>query len=92
MPQVQLPDAVFEVARRRATEAGFGSVDECVADVLLGDLPDAEFDTDTFFTPERLAAIDQGIADVRGGRVFTSEQLDVVLAKRRASWVEANRR
>ena len=90
MQQVQLTDQLFEAARRRATQAGFGSVDEYVADVVLDDVSDAEFDPVRFFTPERLAELDAADASIRAGRGYTTEQLDAELAKRRAEWLKAN--
>jgi hypothetical protein len=37
MHQIQLNERLYQQAQRRAAEAGFGSVDEYVADVLQHD-------------------------------------------------------
>jgi len=92
MPQVQLDDLVFEVAQRRAADAGYPSVEAYIADVVVHDAGN-ELDTlDHFFTPERLAHIDEAEAKIKAGNFFTSEQADEELAKRRAEWLRINRR
>ena len=40
MQQVQLPDQLYRVAQRRASEAGFASVEEYIADVVTQDVAD----------------------------------------------------
>ncbi len=55
MHQIQLSNDLFEGAQRRATEAGFSSVDDFVAEVLRHELADEAVDFDRLFTPERLA-------------------------------------
>ncbi len=92
MPQIVLTDQVFDAARRRAVESGFGTVDEYVADVLTEDASNVDFDPAQLFTPERLAELDAAAADVRAGRVLTREQVDAELATRRAEWLKANGR
>lgn len=96
MPQTQLNDSVFTAAKRRATEAGFSSVDEYVADVLSHDLIDAnEKETpnlDPLFTPERLAHIDAAAEEIKAGNFYTAEQADAELGKRRAEWLRNNPR
>ena len=42
MHQVQLSDQVYDQVKRRAEEAGFKSVDEYVADVLVNDAQETE--------------------------------------------------
>jgi hypothetical protein len=92
MQQIQLADKVYKDAQRRAAEAGFASVDEYVADVLINDVfedggeetPDLEH----LFTPERLAKIDAALADVKAGHFLTSDQVDAELAKCRDEWVQ----
>jgi hypothetical protein len=85
MHQIQLDDHLFQVAQQRASEAGFGSVDEYVADVLQHDLENAE-NFDHFFTPERLSHIERAAAAIAAGEGVTAEQADVELAKRRDEW------
>jgi hypothetical protein len=90
--QIQLNDQLYQDAQRRAAEAGFGSVDEYVADVLQHDLREEIEDFDHLFTPERLAHIDRAAAQIDAGLGLTSEQVDVELAKRRDEWLRKNAR
>jgi len=96
MHQVQLNDKLYKEAERRATEAGFSSVDEYVADVVSHDLvEDSGGETpnlDHLFTPERLAHIDAAEAEIKAGNFYTAEQADAELAKRRAEWLRNNPR
>ena len=87
MHQVNLSDQLYQDAQRRAAEAGFSSVDEYVADLLSQDLNGETPNLDHFFTPERLAEIDQSLADVRAGRVLTLDQAEGELAKSRDAWL-----
>ena len=87
MHQVHLNDQLYREAQRRAAEAGFGSVDDYIADVLRNDFAEEVEDLDHFFTPERLAQIDQSLADVRAGKVLTLAQVEEELAKSREAWL-----
>jgi len=86
MHHVQLDSQLYQEAQRRATEAGFESVDEYVADVLRQDLGDGE-NLDHLFTPERLAHIDRAAAQIDAGLCLTVEQVNAELAKRRDEWL-----
>ena len=87
MHQVNLNDQLYQDVQRRAAEAGFTNVDDYVADVLSHDLNEETPDLDHFFTPERMAQIDQSLASAAAGNVYTSEQVDEELAKRRDEWL-----
>ena len=87
MHQIILSDQLYQDAQRRAAQAGFPSVDEYVADVLSHELQAEIPNFDHFFTPERLAEINQSLADVRAGKVLTLDQADGELAKSRDSWL-----
>jgi hypothetical protein len=75
MHQVHLSDQLYQEAQRCAAEAGFSSVDEYIADVLSSGFDEAVDDLDRFFTPERLAQIDQAAAQIKAGKSFTSQQV-----------------
>ena len=61
MHQVNLNDQLYSGGpARRAEAAGFSSVDDYVADVLSHDFQLDDEHLDRFFTPERLALVDQG--------------------------------
>jgi hypothetical protein len=86
MPQITLDDQLYQKAQLRAEEAGFASVDDYVADVLVHD-----FDTDTpnldhLFTPERMALIDKGIAEIEAGHFFTFEESQREIEKVKEEW------
>jgi hypothetical protein len=85
MHQIQVDDQLFQVAQLRATEAGFRSVDEYVADLLQHELLEHE-NLDRYFTPERLATIDAAAAQIAAGQGLTMEQVDAELARRREEW------
>lgn len=87
MHQIQLNDHLYQEALRRATEAGFSSVDDYVADVLQHDLLEETENFDHLFTPERLAHIDGAAAEIDAGQGLTSDQVDAELAKRRDEWL-----
>jgi hypothetical protein len=87
MHQVHLNDRLYQEAQRRAEAAGFSSVDEYVADVLSHDFQLDDENLDHFFTPERLALIDQSAADVAAGNVHTMEQVRDALARTRDAWL-----
>lgn len=86
MHHVQLDGQLYQEAQRRATEAGFESVDEYVADVLRQDLGDGE-NLDHLFTPERLAHIDRAAAQIDAGLGIPAAQVRAQLAKRRDEWL-----
>lgn len=83
MHQIQftLDDDHYRRAKKRADEAGYGTVEQFAKEVLTGEL-DAEIDQRIFFTPERLAEIDSADADIEAGNFYTSEQVDLELKKR----------
>ena len=87
MHQVNLSDRLYQDAQRRAAEAGFSSVDEYVADVLSHDLDGGTPDLDHFFTPERLALIDESLAEAKAGNVLTMDQAKTQLANSRDAWL-----
>ena len=87
MHQVNLNDQLYNEAQRRATAAGFSSVDDYVADVLSHDFELDDENLDHFFTPERLALIDQSVADVAAGNVHSLDQVRESLAKTRDAWL-----
>jgi hypothetical protein len=92
MQQVQLNDHLYKEVQRRATEAGFSTVDEYIADVLSYDLHEGTENLDHLFTPERLAHIDKAEAEIKAGNFYTADQADAELAKRRAEWLRNNPR
>lgn len=74
MPQIRLDDNLYRMAQCRAAEAGFGSVDEYVADRLRHDFEETE-SLDRFFPPERLAHIDRAIAQIDAGQGISAAQV-----------------
>jgi len=87
MHQVNLDDQLYEEARRRAEAAGFSSVDEYIADVLSHDFQLDDENLDHFFTPERLALIDEAAADAAADNVHSMERLSDALSETRDAWL-----
>jgi hypothetical protein len=75
MPQIQLNDQLYQEARDRASAAGFGTVDEYIADVLQHDLHEETENLDYLFTPDRLAHIDRAAAQIDAGQGIPAEQV-----------------
>jgi hypothetical protein len=96
MHQIQLADQLYKKAEQRASEAGFSSVDEYIADMVSHDLLEEQAgDTpnlDHLFTPERLARIDAAAAEIEAGNFYTLEEANIELAKRKAEWLRKNQR
>ena len=84
MHQIQLNDKLFKEAERRAREAGFGSVDEFIADRLENDFSGEEEDFDHLFTPEVIAHLDKISDDIQaGGKTYTMDEIDEHLEQKR---------
>ncbi len=75
MHQIQLNDQLYQEAERRASAAGFISVDEYVADVLQHDILEETESLDSLFTPKRLAHIDRAAAQIDAGQGIPAEQV-----------------
>ena len=90
MHHVQLNDQLYEQAKRRASEGGFKSVDDYVADVVSLDIEDPEENFDHIFTPEVLAELDAASAQAKAGHTFNVKEARAELARRRAEWLEKN--
>ncbi len=87
MQQIQLPDAVYQEAARRAQEAGM-TVDAYVAELVqtTGNVDPME-NLEARFTPEVLEHLDEVAAEVRAGKFRTAEEVDARHAERRAAWL-----
>ena len=88
MHQVQLNDELYKEAERRARDAGFGSVDEFVADRLENDFLDEQENLDHLFTPEVIADLDKISHGIKaGGKTYTMEEVDEHFEKKRQEWL-----
>jgi len=88
MPQVQLNDKVFDAAQRRAADGGYTSVDEYIADVVIGDLNGVE-NFDHLFTPERIAELETISAEIKaGGKTYTIDEAQEHFETKRKAWLE----
>jgi hypothetical protein len=88
MHQVQLNDNLYKEAERRAREAGFGSVDEFVADRLENDFSEEQENFDHLFTPEVIADLDKISADMQAGKSVSMEEVKKHLADVRQAWLK----
>jgi hypothetical protein len=88
MHQVQLNDNLYKEAERRAREAGFGSVDEFVADRLENDFSEEQENFDHLFTPEVIADLDKISADMQAGKSVSMEEVNKHMADVRQAWLK----
>jgi hypothetical protein len=89
--QVKLADELYQQAQRRASEAGYASVDEYIAGVLtheLSDEPGDDENLDHLFTPEFLAHLDTISAEMHAGKSVSMEEIDQHLADVRKAWLK----
>jgi hypothetical protein len=75
MQEIHLSDQLYAEVKVRALEAGFETVDDYVADVLVLDVCDQTEDLDHLFTPERLAHIERSAAQIKAGQFYTAEEV-----------------
>jgi hypothetical protein len=88
MNQVQLSESLYEEAQRRASDAGYGSVDDYVADILEKDLNDEMDNLDHLFTSKRIAHIHRVQEDIKaGGQTYSTEEVRDFLASNREEWL-----
>jgi hypothetical protein len=87
---LDLNDQLYDLAKRRADEAGFKTVSEFLTDVVSEELTEDSEDLDHLFTPQRIALIDKAAAQIKVGQFLTAKQVDVELAKRRTEWLQNN--
>ena len=86
MNTIQLPDALYQQVRQRASAAGL-SVDQYVAEIVEFDVNAATESNDHLFTPEVVAELEQIHAEMKaGGKVFTPEEVDEFLRQKSLSW------
>jgi hypothetical protein len=89
MHQVHLADQLYQEAQRRATEAGFTTVDEYVADVIAQDLELCTENYDHVFTPEVIRELDRVSAAAKaGGKTYSPEEVKEHFRKRSEAWRE----
>lgn len=88
--QLQITDRLYDQAKRRAVEAGFGSVEEYASDVLASERSD---EMEAFFTPDRVAHLDRVAAGLdAGAKPLSVDEVRDGLAKNRAGWLQKNGR
>jgi 2-keto-3-deoxy-L-rhamnonate aldolase RhmA len=91
MPQVQLSDELFKEAQRRASESGFASIDEYVAEILSTDLNADVDNLDHLFTPQVIAQLDEISAQIQaGGKTYTVQEVQEHLERKRQEWPRKN--
>lgn len=88
MRQVQLTEDLYQEALRRASDAGYSSVDDYIAEVVSQDLREDNENFDDRFTPEVIAHLDQISAEIKsGGKTFTMEEVDAHFKNKREEWL-----
>jgi len=87
MLNIELSDQLYQQARRRATETGFRSVDEYVAQVVASDVSDDLLSDEHIFTPEVVTELKQIDAEIKaGGKTYTEAELDEHFRRRSQAW------
>ena len=90
MHQVHLSDQLYQQAKQRASEAGFQTVDEYVAEIVECDVSATVENHDQFFSPEIVANLEQIHAEVRAGaKTFTQQEVDEYFRQKSQAWREA---
>lgn len=86
MPAIQVASSLYEQTRIRAAEAGFASVDEYVAEILRDNVVPVQ-NFDHLFTPERIAKLDQIVANIEStGHLLSEAEVDAHFKSRREAW------
>ncbi len=82
-----MPDEIYAQAVKVAEASGFGSVEEYLSARVrdevswnAGDVPDS------FFTPEILAAIEEGMADADAGRLHSLDEVKAHFKQKSKEW------
>ena len=89
MPQVHLSDQVFNAAQRHASDGGYSSVDEYIADVVVHDAGDESENLNPIFTPERLAELERISAEIKaGGNTHSMVEVHQHFERKRKEWLE----
>ena len=87
MHEIHLSEQLYRQAQERASEAGFGNVDDFVAQIVAHEVQANAANFDEFFTKDVLAELDS-IFD--GGRVrettLTSAEVDEHFRRKSAAW------
>lgn len=91
MQHIQLSDQLYRQAEQRASEAGFRSVDEYVAEIVEGDVASSLENCDDFFSSEVTAHLDQIHADIQAGaKTYTQAEVDEHFRQKSQTWRESH--
>jgi hypothetical protein len=88
MPQLEVSEEIFTLAKHHAEQRGYAAVNEYVADVLSRDFESQAENLDGLFTPERLAMIDAAKAEIDAGNFYTSDQVREHFEKKRGAFIQ----
>ncbi len=84
---LQLTDQLYAQAQRRASEAGFASLDEYIVGVVSEDLASEQENLDHRFTPAVVAHLDQLRDEIQAGTTTYSEtDVDTYLQEKSQAW------
>lgn len=83
---IKVAESTYNAAREQATSRGFLSVEEYVSDWL-----ENQEALEMHMTPEVALALEEGLADIREGRVISVEEHNIRHKERRAAWIQAHR-
>jgi hypothetical protein len=89
--QLQLSDQLFDLATRRAGEAGFASLSEYIVDVVSDEISSDVENLSQRFTPEVIAHLEQ-IRDqtASGAKTYSHKEVDEYLTQKANAWRESH--
>lgn len=86
MHSIRLSDQVYNKAQQLATARGHRSVEEYITEVVEEESTADEANYDNLFTPEVMAGIEEGLADIASGRVHTAVEVREFLQEKSKAW------
>jgi hypothetical protein len=87
MPQVviEIDQKTYDVTMEKAVQQGYHNIE-----AYLGDLVDYDASDVAPMTPELAAALEEGLADARAGRIMTFEEHERRIEQVREDYVQDN--
>ena len=86
MRSVSLSDSTYDQARAVAESTG-RTLEAFVEEAVLRF---TEEETPLRLSPEQMAQVEQGLAEIRAGKGLTLEQVAEEIERKKAEWLEAN--
>jgi predicted transcriptional regulator len=88
MKEIHLSDEVYKKAEAVAAAQGYSTVEEFVSKTIEIDAAEQDGNFDHLFTPEVIAGIRRGMADLEAGSSSTLEEVERRFALKREAWLK----